>query len=100
MAQPLPKLGEKLATSFYGYWSLEYGCLYVTENKSQPDPKYLPVFGPTPVEFEVTFDPHVELNKSFDEARKEAERKFHETVANLNRIQAQYLAIEMSPRGE
>lgn len=100
MAQPLPKLGEKLTASFYGYWSLQYGFLYTTETKMQPDPQYLHIFGPTPVEFEVTLDPHLKLNESFDAARKEAERKFHETVENLNRLQAQYLAIEMSPQEE
>ena len=93
----LPKQGETVSQSFYGYWSLTHGFLYVTEtNYCDTDSSYVRLFGPTLVDFKVTENPARKLAEQFDAARTEAERTFHTQIQKLDEMQSKYLALEMS----
>ncbi len=91
-----PKVGTPIVKNVWLYWSLKYSeCNLVTYSLSTSE--YVPLALEVPVEIIVTEDAMAGVMLSLGEARKKAHEQFIERIAELDRLQAQYLAIEMSP---
>jgi len=94
-----PKPGTPIVVNLWTYWSLSHKYVYTVPYKLT-DADYVPLAIEVPVEIIVTEDVMAKLAQKFEAAKADAFRQYQKRVDDLNRLQSQYLAIEMSPTEE